>query len=202
MLPLTDVTERPVTWFLIHLIQPHNFLYQILNIKKSILFMTDHLFQTWLTRYIIFLSILTYYVKYIQKEKEIKSTTYFCSFSSSWLQTCEFFICWKRNLWNRFKIKTVADSCVHSSDISSNLKWMKINLNFCYPVSTSSCVKGSFLPLKSFSINLYILLPQQCCFSDSPTPCERYYCFTYLGTLTFQPRHNHVFWPVDVLSNY
>lgn len=131
--------------------------------------MTDHLFQTWRTRYIIFLSILTYYVKYVQKEKEIKSTTYFCSFSSSWLQTCEFFICWKRNLWNRFKIKTVADSCVHSSDISGNLKWMKINLNFCYPVSTSSCVKGSFLPLKNFSINLYILLPQQCCFSDSPT---------------------------------
>lgn len=91
--------------------------------------------------------------------------TYFCSFSGSWLQTREFFICWKCNLQNTFKIETVADFCVHSSDISGNVKYMKTNLNFCYPVSTSSCVQGSSLPLKSFSINLFILLPQQRSFS-------------------------------------
>lgn len=119
----------------------------------------------------------------------MESTTYFCSFSSSWLQTREFFICWKRNLQNTFKIKVAADFCVHSSDISGNVECMKTNVKFCYPVSTSPYVKvHSFLSRVFQSICIFSCLNSAASltFLISLLSCVRYYCFIYLGTLFSQ----------------
>lgn len=171
--------------------------------------MTGHLLQTLLTKYIIFPSTLTYYVKHVQKEKEMESMTYFCSFSGSWLQTREFFICWKCNLQNTFKIETVF--CVHRILCSQQWHFWQCEVHENQSEFLLSCfyklMCPGFIPSSQelFYQSLYSPAPTTLLLSLLWYP----YCLvrdiTASATLEyelFRPRHNHVFWPADVQSNY